>query len=101
VVGFAAGTIEKVAMNKVLLKNISLVGIHWGQYANHEKESVPLVWEGIMKLIAEGKFRGTVFSDKEFVGLDSVPDALVALGGRESWGKVVVDVPEAAGKSKL
>ncbi|KXJ86903.1 hypothetical protein Micbo1qcDRAFT_33075 [Microdochium bolleyi] len=100
VVGFAAGTIEKVAMNKVLLKNISLVGIHWGQYANFEKESVPLVWKGIMDLIAQGKFRGTVFSDKEFVGLESVPDALVALGGRESWGKVVVDVPES-GKSKL
>ncbi|KAH7018517.1 uncharacterized protein B0I36DRAFT_336133 [Microdochium trichocladiopsis] len=101
VVGFAAGTIEKVAMNKVLLKNISLVGIHWGQYAKFEKESVPVVWKGIMELIEQGKFKGTVFSDKEFVGLESVPDALVALGGRESWGKVVVDVPESAGKSKL
>ena len=94
VVGFAAGTIEKVAMNKVLLKNISLVGIHWGQYANHEKETVPIVWEGIMRLIDEGKFKGTVFSDKSFVGLEAVPDALIALGGRETWGKVVVDIPQ-------
>ncbi|KAH6657159.1 hypothetical protein BKA67DRAFT_655450 [Truncatella angustata] len=97
VVGFAAGTIEKVAMNKVLLKNISLVGIHWGQYAVHEKESIPLVWEGIMKLVGQGKFKGTVYSDTEFIGLESVPDALIALGGRESWGKVVVQVPQ--GKS--
>ncbi|PKS06771.1 hypothetical protein jhhlp_006845 [Lomentospora prolificans] len=97
VVGFAAGTIEKVAMNKVLLKNISLVGIHWGQYAVHEKESVPVVWEGIMKLIDQGKFRGTVFTDKEYVGLDKVSDALIALGGRDSWGKVVVEVPQSKG----
>ncbi|KAK8075843.1 alcohol dehydrogenase [Apiospora hydei] len=100
VVGFAAGAIEKVAMNKVLLKNISLVGIHWGQYAVHEKESVPLVWEGIGKLIAQGKFRGTTFTDKEYVGLERIPDALLALGGRETWGKVVVKVPQG-GQSKL
>jgi NADPH2:quinone reductase len=100
VIGFAAGTIEKVAMNKVLLKNISLVGTHWGQYANFEKETVPVVWEGIMKLIREGKFRGTAFADKEFVGLETVPEALAALGGRETWGKVVVTVPQE-GRSKL
>ncbi|KAK8017101.1 hypothetical protein PG993_015290 [Apiospora rasikravindrae] len=100
VVGFAAGSIEKVAMNKVLLKNISLVGIHWGQYAVYEKESVPVVWEGIGKLIAQGKFRGTTFTDKEYVGLERIPDALLALGGRETWGKVVVKVPQG-GQSKL
>ncbi|KAL2257419.1 hypothetical protein VTK26DRAFT_199 [Humicola hyalothermophila] len=100
IVGFAAGTIEKVAMNKVLLKNISLVGIHWGQYAVFEKETVVTVWQGIMKLIAEGKFRGTEFTDREFVGLEAVPDALKALGGRETWGKVVVKVPQD-GQSKL
>ncbi|KAI1324621.1 hypothetical protein F5Y16DRAFT_402189 [Xylariaceae sp. FL0255] len=100
IVGFAAGAIEKVAMNKVLLKNISLVGIHWGAYAKFETESIPVVWQGIEKLIAEKKFRGTVFSDKEFVGLETIPDALVALGSRETWGKVVVKVPQP-GESKL
>lgn len=100
VVGFAAGSIEKVAMNKVLLKNISLVGIHWGAYSKFERQTIPVVWEGIGKLIEQGKFKGTVFSDKEFVGLEAVPDALIALGGRESWGKVVVKVPQSGG-SKL
>jgi NADPH:quinone reductase-like Zn-dependent oxidoreductase len=100
IVGFAAGTIEKVAMNKVLLKNISLVGIHWGQYARFEPETVVTVWQGIMKLIAEGKFRGTGFTDQEFAGLESVPAALKALGGRETWGKVVVSVPQD-GRSRL
>jgi NADPH:quinone reductase-like Zn-dependent oxidoreductase len=98
VVGFAAGNIEKVAMNKVLLKNISLVGIHWGRYAVAEKETEAAVWEGIMKLIAEGKFRGTVFTDNEFVGLESIPDALKALGSRGTWGKVVVKVPQKESK---
>ncbi|KAF2970431.1 hypothetical protein GQX73_g3109 [Xylaria multiplex] len=120
IVGFAAGSIEKVAMNKVLLKNISLVGIvrtktfipdpsiipygpagsHWGMYAKFERESVPAVWKGIDDLIGQGKFKSTVFTDKEFVGLETISDALLALGGRESWGKVVVKVPQS-GESKL
>lgn len=100
IVGFAAGKIEKVAMNKVLLKNISLVGIHWGQYSVHEKETVVKVWEGIVKLIDEGNFRGTEFTDKKFVGLETIPAALEALGSRETWGKVVVDVPQVE-QSKL
>lgn len=98
VVGFAAGNIEKVAMNKVLLKNISLVGIHWGRYSVAERETEVAVWAGIMKLVAEGKFRGTVFRDKEFVGLESVPDALEALGSRGTWGKVVVKIPQKDSK---
>lgn len=94
VVGFAAGTIEKVAMNKVLLKNISLVGIHWGMYATMEQETVTKVWADIFQLIEEGKLKGTVFTDKEFVGLESIPEALKALGSRGTWGKVVVKVPQ-------
>ncbi|KAK8931842.1 Quinone oxidoreductase-like protein 2 [Metarhizium anisopliae] len=43
IVGFAGGAIEKVAMNKVLLKNISLVGIHWGAYSINERETIPVV----------------------------------------------------------
>ncbi|KAK7430169.1 hypothetical protein QQZ08_003354 [Neonectria magnoliae] len=100
IVGFAAGRIEKVAMNKVLLKNIALVGIHWGAYTVNEPAAIARVWEGIMGLVAEGKLRGTEYTDEEFVGLERVGDALAALGGRGTWGKVVVKVPQE-GESKL
>lgn len=102
VIGFAAGKIEKVALNRVLLKNVSIVGLHWGQYARFENETVGAVWQGIFDLVAQGKFRGTAFKDESFVGLDSVPRALQALGGRETWGKVVVNVVgNEKGKSML
>jgi NADPH2:quinone reductase len=100
VVGFAAGNIEKVAMNRVLLKNCSIVGIHWGQFAVHEPPTVEAVWEGLFALIADGKFRGTCFTDREYVGLESIPAALKALGARETWGKVAVKVPQEA-QSKI
>jgi len=102
VIGFAAGKIEKVALNRVLLKNVSIVGLHWGQYAKFETETVGSVWKGIFDLVAQGKFRGTAFKDESFVGLESVPKALQALGGRETWGKVVVNVTgDEKAKSKL
>ena len=100
IVGFAAGQVEKVAMNRVLLKNVSLVGVHWGRYAREEPEVVEEVWKGLGEMMADGSFKGTVFTDREFVGLETVGEALGMLGGRETWGKVVVKVPQE-GESKL
>ena len=97
VVGFAAGSIEKVAMNRVLLKNVSLVGLHWGMYAKEEAGTVDVVWDGLFKLMEEGKFRGTVFSDQKFSGLEKVGEALGMLGRRQTWGKVVVSMPQKEG----
>ncbi|KAF3764368.1 NAD(P)-binding protein [Cryphonectria parasitica EP155] len=94
VVGFAAGSIEKLSLNKVLLKNISIVGIHWGMYAKMETKTERRVWQEILELVEAGKFKPTVFTEKDFVGLESIPDALKALGSRETWGKVVVKVPQ-------
>lgn len=100
VIGFAAGEIEKMATNRILLKNVSVVGLHWGAYTTNEPEMIDVVWDGIFKLVKEGKFRGTCFTDEEYVGLDAVPRALKALGARDTWGKVVVKVPQE-GESKL
>ncbi|KAL9062981.1 MAG: hypothetical protein Q9157_008495 [Trypethelium eluteriae] len=94
VIGFAAGEIEKMATNRILLKNVSVMGLHWGMYAKEEPETVEKVWDGLFELMESGKFKGTCFTDEEFVGLERVPAALKALGGRESWGKVVVKVPQ-------
>jgi NADPH2:quinone reductase len=100
VIGFAAGDIEKMATNRILLKNVSVVGLHWGMYATMEPEMIDKVWDGIFELMNKGQYKGTCFTDQEYVGLESVPAALKALGGRDSWGKVVVKVPQE-GQSKI
>ncbi|KIX97099.1 uncharacterized protein Z520_07213 [Fonsecaea multimorphosa CBS 102226] len=104
VIGFAGGSIEKVAMNRVLLKNISIVGLHWGAYSQHERETIPKVWKGIFDLINSGKLKGITYTDKHYKGLEEVPQALIALGARDTWGKVVVELDEhygEEGRSKL
>jgi len=90
VIGFAGGVLEKIATNRVLLKNVSVVGLHWGAYTTNQPDEIQRVWEGLYDLIGAGKIRGTCFTDEEFVGLESVSAALKALGDRETWGKVVV-----------
>jgi NADPH2:quinone reductase len=40
VIGFAAGDIEKMATNRILLKNVSVMGLHWGAYAINEPEMI-------------------------------------------------------------
>jgi len=100
VVGFVGGEIEKVATNRILLKNISVVGIHWGMYSVFEPQTVEVVWKGLFDLMEQGKFKGTAYTDKEYVGLESIPSALKALGARDTWGKVVVKVPQE-GQSKI
>jgi NADPH2:quinone reductase len=100
VIGFAGGNIEKVALNRVLLKNISIVGLHWGAYNIYERETIGNVWEGIFEMISKGQLKGITFSDQSFKGLDSVPRALKALGERETWGKVVVEIGEEEGEER-
>ena len=104
VIGFAGGNIEKVAMNRVLLKNISIVGLHWGMYATKEMDTVTEVWKGIFDLIKSGKLRGITYTDKQYKGLEQVTQALIALGARDTWGKVVVELGAnegEEGRSKL
>jgi NADPH:quinone reductase len=90
VIGFAGGQIEKVAVNRLLLKNISAVGLHWGAFVKFEQETVPIVWNKIREFIRDGKLRPITFTDKRFQGLQSIPSAIKALSLRETWGKVVV-----------
>ncbi|KAL9007026.1 MAG: hypothetical protein Q9188_000230 [Gyalolechia gomerana] len=100
IIGFTSGNIEKVAMNRVLLKNVSLMGMTWGSYSKEAPEMIERVWGELFQLVKEGKFKGTVYTDREFRGLESVREALGILERRETWGKVVVSVPQGA-ESKL
>ncbi|HXX49240.1 MAG TPA: NADPH:quinone oxidoreductase family protein, partial [Myxococcota bacterium] len=50
VIGFASGVIPEVKVNRILLKNVSVVGLHWGAYAQHEPARIPEVFAGLGKL---------------------------------------------------
>jgi NADPH2:quinone reductase len=88
VIGFASGKIPEVRANRILLKNISLVGLHWGAYAIHEPEQIPKTFAALFELFDTGKIRPVIY--KRYP-LDQLPDALAALGSRASYGKLVIN----------
>ncbi len=87
VIGFAGGTIPEVKTNRILLKNIAVVGLHWGAYAIHQPERIPEIFADLAKLYGTGHVRPLIFGT---YSLDEVPKALEALGSRGSYGKVII-----------
>ena len=87
VIGFTSGRIADLPTNHALLKNYSVVGVHWAMYRHVIPELVPAWHEELMRL-HEAELIDPLIYD-EFP-LEDVPDALDLIGGRKSWGKVVV-----------
>ena len=86
-IGYASGRIPEVKVNRILLKNISIVGLHWGAYATHEPARVAETFERLDELHGQGKIRPVVYRTYP---LEKVSAALEALGSRRTYGKVIV-----------
>jgi NADPH2:quinone reductase len=87
VIGFAGGTIPTVPANRILLKNVAVVGLHWGAYAKHEPARIPETFAALFRLYEEKKIRPVVFASYP---LEQAAAALGALGSRKTYGKVVL-----------
>ncbi len=87
VIGFAGGRIPEVKANRILLKNIAITGLHWGAHAAKEPEKIVRTMDALFDLYAAGKIRPVIYKS---YSLEELPEALAALGGRRTYGKVVV-----------
>ncbi|KAH7018543.1 zeta-crystallin [Microdochium trichocladiopsis] len=94
VVGFAGreGNMEGVKMNKVLLKQVSIIGYRYGESLRRYPEEKAKIWSQLWPLINSGKIRPAVYTDREYRGLASVPQALKDIASRRVWGKAVIQV---------
>jgi len=87
IIGFASGRIPSVQMNRVLVKNFSLVGLHWGLYFEKNPRVLRDAQEAISRLYADGKLAPLVSASYP---LQDAAAALAALGSRRTSGKVVL-----------
>src|SRR5205814_3245629 len=62
VIGFASGRIPTIQLNRVLLKNISIVGLHWGAYRMYEPAKIPQAMAALFDLYARGAVTPVVSS---------------------------------------
>jgi NADPH2:quinone reductase len=93
VIGFTEGSIPSVAVNRLLFRNVSVVGAAWGAFAFERPEYVREVDEDLRRMVAAGHVRPLI--GKRYP-LERVRDALEDLDGRRAVGKIVLDLEETA-----
>ena len=86
VVGFASGQIPTAALNHALVKNYSIVGLHWGLYRTKEPQAIVECHRQLTKLVAKGAIRPLI---GERLSLDDVPGALDELAHGDTVGRIV------------
>lgn len=86
VVGFTSGRFADAPTNHILVKNYSVLGLHWGLYNKHIPELITETHDALVRLYEEGKIDPLIF---ETVPFEDVPQALELLGSRKTYGKLV------------
>lgn len=87
VIGFAGGRIPEAPANHALVKNYSIVGVHWGYFKRLYPEGVVNIHEKLMQLYEAGKIKPLIYDEFPF---EKVPEALNMLGSRKTYGKLIV-----------
>src|SRR5580698_9409683 len=87
IIGFAAGRIPSIALNRVLLKNISIVGVLWGAYVGAHPEYAAEAHGALMKLYDAGKIRPSANAVYPF---EEAPRGMRELAERKVMGKAVL-----------
>ncbi len=90
VIGFAGGTIPKIAANRILLKNISVIGLFWGNYMMHNPTLIRETQQRLYALYDKGKIKPVIHqADK----MDQLQQSLELLANRRIHGKLVLVNP--------
>ncbi len=87
VIGFAAGGIPTVKVNRLLLRNVSVVGVAWGEYLNKVPGSAALFAWGLGQLV----FLGLKPPPPQRYPLSEAQAALQCLADGGVLGKLVLE----------
>ncbi|MEU6384229.1 NADPH:quinone oxidoreductase family protein [Streptomyces bauhiniae] len=87
VVGFASGAIPSPALNHALVKNYSIVGLHWGLYNTKNPKLVLRCHEELTGLAARGAIKPLI---SERVPLAGAADAVQRVADGVTTGRIAV-----------
>ena len=85
IIGFAGGTIPTPGLNHALIKNYSIVGLHWGLYSQKDPQSVLDAHDALGELADAGKIRPLI---SEELSLDALADGVQRVGDGTTVGRV-------------
>lgn len=87
IIGFTSGRIAQAPTNHLLLKNYSVVGVHWAAYLARSSDAPRQNWDRIVDLFNTGKIDPLISSVRP---LDQAQQGLVDIASRRTVGKVVI-----------
>jgi NADPH:quinone reductase len=90
IVGFASGTIPSPGLNHALVKNYSIVGLHWGLYNQMDPAAILGCHEELTKLATEGAIKPLISGR---VTMKDAADAVQRVADGTTTGRLVV-IPE-------
>jgi NADPH2:quinone reductase len=88
-IGFASGDVPQIAANRLLVKNVDVIGFYWGAYGERRPELMAESFRALVGWWQEGRLRPHV---SDVVPLDRAPEGLRQVLDRKSTGKVVIEV---------
>ncbi len=89
IIGFTGGRFAEARTNHVLIKNYSVVGVHWGLYNLMSPQVIRETHDDLMRLFEAGQIDPLI---SQTVALADVPAALARLGSRGTYGKIVCEL---------
>jgi NADPH2:quinone reductase len=89
IIGFTGGRFADARTNHVLIKNYSVVGVHWALYNAKNPQLVRETHNELVRLFEAGQIDPLI---SERVALADVPAALARLGSRGTYGKIVCEL---------
>ncbi|SDE52544.1 NADPH:quinone oxidoreductase family protein [Rhodococcus tukisamuensis] len=86
VIGFAGGTIPTPGLNHALIKNYSIIGLHWGLYKSYNQQAIDDCHVELTRLADAGSIKPLI---GERLSLADVPEGLGRLGDGTTVGRLV------------
>ena len=87
IIGFTSGAFSNFVSNHILVKNYSVVGVHWGLYRQHNPAKIAEAWKVLWQLYDAGHIKPVVGGRYP---MEKVAEAMEALASRNAVGKIVL-----------
>lgn len=85
IIGFAGGDIQSAALNHALIKNYSIIGLHWGMYNLYDPAAVLACHEDLTRMADAGDIKPLI---SERLSLADMGDGVARLGDGTTVGRV-------------
>lgn len=88
VIGFTSGDFSTYKSNHILIKNYSVVGLHWGNYRTFKPQLMEDSWKELSALFQQGKVKPLISAR---YSMENVADAMAHLRSRKAVGKIILN----------